>query len=694
SSTGLVVKLRIFYPYKLKTSFRNFPFIDKLSMEASSSGGTGWPLQGHSIWNSLTGEPTAEQAAASGGGSSALGGYVAVLTAGLFFGSNFVPARKYPTGNGIFFQWLMCSGIFITGLSLYCLLGFPSVPRPHYAMLGGAFWCGGNLMAVPIIQRIGMALGLCVWNVCNMLIGWTSGFLGILGATKADVAIPWLNVTGAFMACCACACYMGIKPTMSKGEAKKQQEREQQVAMEMHSLALEPRVSIEQNGGPRTSGTLGQLGFAEVRPAGQRTTLASPLIPDQIFNPLAPTISVVPADSKSASSGNLQKLHAKSSPNAMQPGNLTSSTGASGVPLPKSSTTGPTINFAAGESQASGCSLHVVQNPTNTMTSQVDTGTLLEASENYKTGGASSSSGCTYSPPHKMISMGGRKLFSSADLHTRGGRFFPQSSPGLQNLLASYRGGPSAAGAAAGAHRLSGPTLGVKRRISGSPGLGAGKHLLCHPNTFASVQCCAPAMSYISGKDHLFVSNMNLAAAAAEMNVEDLLDPGDDTMETDDAAEAAKDRFVGFLLCLLSGVLYGVNFNPVFNVIDNYPGAPKNVLNYIFWHYCGIYVVSTIAMLIYCCVSKNRPSFVSPQTIFPGFLSGVVWGVGQICWFIANDSLGFCVAYPLVPSVAGLVACAWGALVFGEIQGTRNYRFLFGGFMFVCTAGACIGISS
>lgn len=62
----------------------------------------------------------------------------------------------------------------------------------------------------------------------------------------------------------------------------------------------------------------------------------------------------------------------------------------------------------------------------------------------------------------------------------------------------------------------------------------------------------------------------------------------------------------------------------------------------------------------------------SPQTIFPGFLSGTVWGIGQICWFVANDSLGFCVAYPLVPSCAGLVACGWGALVFGEIEGAKN----------------------
>ncbi len=83
-------------------------------------------------------------------------GILAVIFAGIFFGSNFVPARSFPTGNGIFFQWTMCCGIFCTGLCLFALSGFPTVPKPHYAMGGGMAWCAGNLMAIPIISRIGI----------------------------------------------------------------------------------------------------------------------------------------------------------------------------------------------------------------------------------------------------------------------------------------------------------------------------------------------------------------------------------------------------------------------------------------------------------------------------------------------------------------------------------------------------------
>ncbi len=151
-----------------------------------------WPLQGHNILDALfntggaqpgdahvgghglelptdAGHPGCEAGqdclpllTADGTGPEAepskdvTAGILAVIFAGIFFGSNFVPARSFPTGNGIFFQWTMCCGIFCTGLCLFALSGFPTVPKPHYAMGGGMAWCAGNLMAIPIISRIGI----------------------------------------------------------------------------------------------------------------------------------------------------------------------------------------------------------------------------------------------------------------------------------------------------------------------------------------------------------------------------------------------------------------------------------------------------------------------------------------------------------------------------------------------------------
>lgn len=97
-------------------------------------------------------------------------------------------------------------------------LGFPAVPNPLLSMLGGACWCTGNLLAVPVIRRIGLALGLCVWNVANMLVGWGSGFFGILGATKNEIRVPWINCVGAMCAAVGCVFYMFIQPAEDEEE--------------------------------------------------------------------------------------------------------------------------------------------------------------------------------------------------------------------------------------------------------------------------------------------------------------------------------------------------------------------------------------------------------------------------------------------------------------------------------------------
>ena len=41
---------------------------------------------------------------------SALIGYLGIATAVFFFGSNFIPIKKYETGDGMFFQFVVCMG--------------------------------------------------------------------------------------------------------------------------------------------------------------------------------------------------------------------------------------------------------------------------------------------------------------------------------------------------------------------------------------------------------------------------------------------------------------------------------------------------------------------------------------------------------------------------------------------------------
>lgn len=144
----------------------------------------------------------------------------------------------------------------------------------------------------------------------------------------------------------------------------------------------------------------------------------------------------------------------------------------------------------------------------------------------------------------------------------------------------------------------------------------------------------------------------------------------------------AKKRLIGCSLAVVAGVLYGSSFVPVLYIKDHgrrnetiYAGASQFDLDYVFAHFSGIFLTSTIYFLIYCAVRKNKP-IVYPQAILPGFVSGVLWAIANCCWFIANNYLSAVVSFPIITAGPGLVAAAWGVLVFKEIKGLKNYMLL------------------
>jgi hypothetical protein len=62
---------------------------------------------------------------------------------------------------------LQCNAIFFTSFPVYGIQGIPTF-HP-VAMVGGALWCTGNMMCGPIIQLIGMGMGLLIWGCANMV---------------------------------------------------------------------------------------------------------------------------------------------------------------------------------------------------------------------------------------------------------------------------------------------------------------------------------------------------------------------------------------------------------------------------------------------------------------------------------------------------------------------------------------------
>uniref|UniRef100_A0A7E4UST2 Transmembrane protein 144 n=1 Tax=Panagrellus redivivus TaxID=6233 RepID=A0A7E4UST2_PANRE len=117
-----------------------------------------------------------------------------LLTAVLLFGSMFVPVKKFDAGDGFFAQWIMSVSILIVGFGVFAWQQFA-----HFypvAMLGGVFWSLGNMMAVPIMKRLGMALGILIWNSTNCLVGWAIGTFGIFGIQPRPAGNVFLTGAG------------------------------------------------------------------------------------------------------------------------------------------------------------------------------------------------------------------------------------------------------------------------------------------------------------------------------------------------------------------------------------------------------------------------------------------------------------------------------------------------------------------
>lgn len=116
------------------------------------------------------------------------------------------------------------------------------------------------------------------------------------------------------------------------------------------------------------------------------------------------------------------------------------------------------------------------------------------------------------------------------------------------------------------------------------------------------------------------------------------------------------------------------------------------MLDYVWSHFCGIFLTSTLYFLVYCYLKKDP--IVNKELILPGFLSGVMWAIADTCWFYANSKLSMQVAFPIITSGPGFVAAMWGMIVFGENGGRRNHVIIAIAFVLTITSDVMIGVSS
>lgn len=143
-------------------------------------------------------------------------GLAAAAAAVLCFGSSFVPIKKFKkfAGDGVFSQFCMCFGRFAVGLVIL-LTRKNQIFYPD-AALGGVLWAIGNSMSVPIIQCLGMGLGVAIWGTTNMLLGWASGAFGLWGVKKEVPENPALSYLGVAFSFVSIILFVFVNPNFQK----------------------------------------------------------------------------------------------------------------------------------------------------------------------------------------------------------------------------------------------------------------------------------------------------------------------------------------------------------------------------------------------------------------------------------------------------------------------------------------------
>ena len=143
-------------------------------------------------------------------------GLLAAAAAVALFGVFSLPTKTTRTGDGIFFQWLICSGIFVTGLCTHMALCSEERGCPVFipvVAVGGSIWCAANLLLVPIVDCIGMGLTMMLWGLLEMLTGWATARFGWFGVAAEHVGLPAANAAGVCFALLSLAALVGVNPT-------------------------------------------------------------------------------------------------------------------------------------------------------------------------------------------------------------------------------------------------------------------------------------------------------------------------------------------------------------------------------------------------------------------------------------------------------------------------------------------------
>lgn len=101
------------------------------------------------------------------------------------------------------------------------------------------------------------------------------------------------------------------------------------------------------------------------------------------------------------------------------------------------------------------------------------------------------------------------------------------------------------------------------------------------------------------------------------------------------------------------------------------PLASTHGLDYAPSQFTGIFLASTVAFALYAVLCRHALD-VRAELVLPALISGIMWGLADAMWFVANENLGYVVAFPIILSGPGILASLVGIFCLGELKGRRN----------------------
>jgi hypothetical protein len=157
-----------------------------------------------------------------------------------------------------------------------------------------------------------------------------------------------------------------------------------------------------------------------------------------------------------------------------------------------------------------------------------------------------------------------------------------------------------------------------------------------------------------------------------------------------DRLSKSQRQVLGITLSCLTGLFYGQCFTPVIYTGERTDN--RNYIDFLFAFYTGIFLTTLLYFIIYCVLKKNQP-LVYGNLILPGLVSGWMWGLADVCYFLATGVLSQAIAFPISNCGPPLFSAMWGVLVYKEVNDLRSFVILLTGGTVAISASIFLGFS-